>query len=666
MSSDYAYDEGGQFFPFFMLTLAGIVTIPLTYNVLKKSTVLEQTASRVQTDYKPQNDEIIESQRKRRKRQNRKTKRIVAVILGYAFMAYMCYLIAVTQRTVTKMWDPYDVLGVSRSASEKDIDKFYKRLALKYHPDKAQPDLSKNETMDDVNERWVQMTKAHQALTDEESRNNYLLYGNPDGKQSTSVGIALPKWMVEEGNRWIVVAFYGVLLGIILPYTLGKWWYGTQALTKDKVLHASAGNLFREWKEDITEGGILAATSVGDEFKETLKGTRSDAGAAKVESKVLSSSVLTEADKNRLKAIEDPVRRKTLALLWAYLARINLEDPELEKEKYDIAPIARLLNNSFTSMTLPFGAVKPLISSYHTSQSIIQAVPPSSSPILQLPNFTPAIVEKINKSSRSPISFQKFMSLPPAQRRSLCSDLSDQAYSQAMTVASQIPRLVIAKAFFKVVGERVVTPGSLVQLVIKARVIPPGTPANEIPAINPLDLEDIDPDEGDLDALHGRKPAKNKRRKQPDGSYVEDDSKEGSVQPPLAHAPYYADLHAPRWNVFLSEARTARISVPPFTFTAFDRPVFTTDPVTGAVKPTYNMITLKCPFQAPPQIHAFPFVLHLVCDSYIGLDEKVDVVLDVRDPKEAEIVESDEEISEPEEGTSFPPQPHSYHIHRTA
>lgn len=487
------------------------------------------------------------------------------------------------------------------------------------------------------------MTKAYKALTDEEIRNNYLLYGNPDGKQSTSIGIALPKWMVEEGNRWFVVAFYGVLLGIILPYTLGKWWYGTQALTKDKVLHASAGNLFREWKEDISEGGVIAALSVGDEFKEVLKGPRGDAGAAKVESKVLGSSALSESDKARLKAIEDPVRRKALALLWAYLARVDLEDQELEKEKYDVAPTALLLNNSFTSITLPFGVVKPLLASYHTSQNIIQAVAPGWSPLLQLPNITPQIAAKISESSNTPVTLQAFMALPPSVRRNLCSDLSELQYTQAMKVASQIPHLQIAKAFFKVVGERVVTPSSLVQLVIKARVIPPGT--KDVPAFDPLDLEDIDPDEGDLDALHGRKPAKTRRRKLPDGRIVEDDSKEGSVQPPLAHAPYFAADHAPRWHVFLSEARTGRIAVPPFTFTAFDRPIFHAD---GS--PTFNMLTFKCPFQAPPQVHAFPFVMNLVCDSYIGLDSKIDVVLDVKDASEANVVESDDEISEPEEG----------------
>ncbi|EXJ83534.1 translocation protein SEC63 [Capronia coronata CBS 617.96] len=642
-SSEYNYDDQGQFFPFFMLTMVGLVTVPLTFNVLKASTDLEQTAARIQSDFRPKNDDLIEAQRRRRKRRDRKTKRIIAVVLGYAFMTYMIYLIVVTQRTIPKMWDPYDILGVSRSATESEINRFYKRLSVKYHPDKARPDPAKNETLETVNDRWVEMTKAYKALTDEEIRNNYLLYGNPDGKQSTSIGIALPKWMVEEGNRWFVVAFYGVLLGIILPYTLGKWWYGTQAVTKDKVLHASAGNLFREWKEDISEGGVIAALSVGDEFKEILKGPRSDAGAAKVESKVLSSAALTESDKARLKAIEDPVRRKALALLWAYLARIDLEDQELEKEKYEIAPTALLLNNSFTSITLPFGVVKPLLASYHTSQNIIQAVAPGWSPLLQLPNITPEIAAKVSESSHTPTTLQNFMALPLQVRRKVLSPLSDVHYQQAMRVASQIPHLQIAKAFFKVVGERVVTPSSLVQLVVKARVIPPGT--KDVPAIDPLDLEDIDPDEGDLDALHGRKSAKSKRRKLPDGRFVEDDSQEGSVQPPLAHAPYFAADHAPRWHVFLSEARTGRIAVPPFAFTAFDRPIFHADGT-----PTFNMLTFKCPFQAPPQVHAFPFTMHLVCDSYIGLDSKIDVVLDVKDASEANVVESDDEISEPDEG----------------
>jgi len=112
--SDYNYDEQGQFFPFFILTITGLITVPLTYNVLKKSTELEKTAPRIQSDFKPKDDEIIQAQRRRQIRKERKLKRMVVTVIGYAIMAYMAYLIVVTQRTLPKIWDPYDILGVSR------------------------------------------------------------------------------------------------------------------------------------------------------------------------------------------------------------------------------------------------------------------------------------------------------------------------------------------------------------------------------------------------------------------------------------------------------------------------------------------------------------------------------------------------------------------------
>lgn len=114
MSSEYNYDDQGQFFPYFVLTIAGLITGPLTYNILKPSTKLEQTAARIETDFRPKDDDLIQVQKRRQRRKERKVKRMIVAAIGYAIMAYMIYLIIVTQRTIPKLWDPYEILGVSR------------------------------------------------------------------------------------------------------------------------------------------------------------------------------------------------------------------------------------------------------------------------------------------------------------------------------------------------------------------------------------------------------------------------------------------------------------------------------------------------------------------------------------------------------------------------
>lgn len=221
--------------------------------------------------------------------------------------------------------------GDFQSADEKAISRHYKRLSLIYHPDKIRPDPAKNETIEMLNERFVELTKAYKALTDEEIRNNYIQYGHPDGKQSMSIGIALPTFIVSEGNSKYTLLVYGALLGVLLPYIVGKWWYGSQRYTKERVLVASAGNIFREYKEDITDGGIVNALSSGAEFKEMLQGPKTDAGLAKLEKKVLAedSTFLSPEDREIIKGLDESSRRKALALLWAYLGRVDLEDTTL-------------------------------------------------------------------------------------------------------------------------------------------------------------------------------------------------------------------------------------------------------------------------------------------------------------------------------------------------
>ncbi|KAK8152934.1 Sec63 Brl domain-containing protein [Phyllosticta citrichinensis] len=644
MSTDYTYDEQGQFFPYFVTTITGLVTIPITISLLTRGKELENTAPRIKSEYTPENSDLIDAQRRKLWRKERRLGRIILAVAGWTVMAWMVYLMVVTARTVPKIWDPYEVLGVSRSANEKQIKSHYRKLSLTLHPDKIQPDPEKNITMETINDHWVEVTKAFKTLTDEEVRNNYLQYGHPDGKQSFSIGIALPKWIVTEGNGKFVLLAYGLVLGVVLPYLVGKWWYGTQRVTKEKVLISSAGKIFKEYKPEMTPGSVLHALSTGTEFEEVLKGNKAESGLSKIESSIFKEGELSPLvgglsvkDREQLENLEEGARRKALALLWAYLGRVDLGDATLNAEKYEAAPIALELNESFLATALAYGNIVAILASYRTSQCLIQAVAPSSSPLLQLPHFTPSVVRSIEGSSaRAHMSVQEFMGLASQERRKRAIGsglLNDSQLTAAEMVATQLPFLRVDKAFFKVVGEKFITPGSLVQFVVKARLIPPGS--QNVPEITEKDLADFDPKEGDLDALHGRKK----------GVEAEEAKKaELAGQPPLAHAPYLARDHSPRWHVFLGDNRQGKIVVPPFTFTKFDKPLFD-----EAGNPTYNVQTLKMQFGAPPQAGQYRFTMYMVCDSYVGMDTKMDVTLSVDEASKAAEIEEEEEISEPEE-----------------
>jgi len=71
--------------------------------------------------------------------------------------------------------DFYDVLGISKSASQAEIKKGYRKMAIKYHPDKNPDDKQAEENFKAVNE-------AYQVLSDDKKRSIYDQYGK-DGLQ---------------------------------------------------------------------------------------------------------------------------------------------------------------------------------------------------------------------------------------------------------------------------------------------------------------------------------------------------------------------------------------------------------------------------------------------------------------------------------------------------
>ena len=69
--------------------------------------------------------------------------------------------------------DFYEILGVAKTASDDDIKKAYRKLAMKYHPDRNQGEAAKA-----AEEKFKEAKEAYEMLSDPQKRAAYDQYGH--------------------------------------------------------------------------------------------------------------------------------------------------------------------------------------------------------------------------------------------------------------------------------------------------------------------------------------------------------------------------------------------------------------------------------------------------------------------------------------------------------
>ncbi|KAM8917417.1 dnaJ homolog subfamily C member 16 [Spinachia spinachia] len=90
-------------------------------------------------------------------------------------LAVFLLILSVQLVKAASEYDPYKILGVSRSASQAEVKKAYKNLAKEWHPDK-----NKDPNAEDM---FIKVSKSYEILSNEERRSNFDRYGQMDENQ---------------------------------------------------------------------------------------------------------------------------------------------------------------------------------------------------------------------------------------------------------------------------------------------------------------------------------------------------------------------------------------------------------------------------------------------------------------------------------------------------
>src|SRR5947208_2200253 len=90
--------------------------------------------------------------------------------------------------------DYYEVLGISRGASQKEISSAFRKLARKFHPDVNAGDKQ-------AEERFKELTNAHEVLSDPEKRKFYDRFGQ-DWQAARSAGVSPDGPGPGAGGAW--------------------------------------------------------------------------------------------------------------------------------------------------------------------------------------------------------------------------------------------------------------------------------------------------------------------------------------------------------------------------------------------------------------------------------------------------------------------------------
>jgi translocation protein SEC63 len=199
-------------FYYFALTIIALLLIPTTIGIIKDFLYIFPSFNPIYKKLLATSTSQAQLQRVASahtgfgKLNNKKFIRNVIFLIVLIFLLSFVSHLILNDGDV-EQFDPYKILGISIGTTTAEIKKAYRKLSLKYHPDKNIGDKF-------AEEMFMTIAKAYEALTDEEAKANYEKYGNPDGRQATELSIGLPSFLLDYPKVVLVLYLITMIIGI--------------------------------------------------------------------------------------------------------------------------------------------------------------------------------------------------------------------------------------------------------------------------------------------------------------------------------------------------------------------------------------------------------------------------------------------------------------------
>ncbi|XP_052380583.1 translocation protein SEC63 homolog isoform X1 [Oncorhynchus keta] len=439
----FQYDDSGNTFFYFLTSFVGLIVIPATYYLWPRDQNAEQL--RLKSLRKVHGRCLWYCLRLMKSQQSIiPTLKKAALLFGWAVFLLLAYKVSKLDREYQE-YNPYEVLGLDQGASVSEIKKQYRLLSLKFHPDKGGDE-----------DLFMRIAKAHSALTNDESRQNWETYGNPDGPKATSFGIALPAWIVDSKNSMLVLLVYGLAFMVILPVVVGTWWYRSIRYSGDQIL-INTTQLFMHFMYKTPNMNMKRLSMVLTAAFEFDPRSNKEATIRPTDN-IQVPQLIRELGNINVKKKEPPFcypySLKARVLVLAHLARMEVSDDIEEDQRFVVRKSPALLQemvNVGCQLTMVAnsrgGFHAPRLVSIENcmklTQMIVQGLQESKSPLLQLPHFEEEHLRYCVSKKYKVRSLQDLVSLKDSDRRSMLRFLGEEKYDEVMAVLASFPSITM-------------------------------------------------------------------------------------------------------------------------------------------------------------------------------------------------------------------------------